>query len=64
MRTGEDHYSLAFTYAWMAGLSAGGPRVRVLKLGQPERGHGWGGSLFGRGFRHEIDPGFLFGRRR
>ena len=63
VRTGEDHYSLAFTYAWMAGLSAGGPRVRVLNLGQPARGHSWGGSLFGRGTLQEIDPGFMFGRR-
>lgn len=31
VRMGGDHYSLAFTYAWMAGLSAGGPRITVIR---------------------------------
>src|SRR5512145_2724558 len=58
VRTGEDHYSLAFTYAWMAGLSAGGPRVRVLRLSPPAKPFP-GQSPFGRGFSLEQ----VFGRR-
>ena len=36
VRTGEDHFSLAFTYAWMAARHGGGPRVRVLRIAPRE----------------------------
>jgi hypothetical protein len=33
IKTGTDHFSLAFTYAWMAAESGwGGPRIRVINL--------------------------------
>jgi hypothetical protein len=35
VRTGEDHFSLAFTYAWMAAISHTVPRV--IRLNAPER---------------------------
>jgi hypothetical protein len=38
VKTGTDHFSLAFTYAWMACESGwGGPRVRVINLAPRER---------------------------
>jgi hypothetical protein len=64
VRTGEDHYSLAFTYAWMAGFSAGGPRVTVVHLGQFENRHPWVHNFFGGRSRHAFDPGSLLGKRR
>ena len=58
LKTGEDHFSLAFTYAWMAAESQGGPRIRVLHIAPPERGfpltgpRSWfGPPPFGRRFR-------------
>jgi hypothetical protein len=61
VRTGADHYSLAFTYAWMASLSAGGPRVRVLNLAPRDSQRPlWPGVFSSIHRRHEIDAGFLF----
>ncbi len=70
VRTGEDHLSLAFTYAWMAARHSGGPRVRVLDLRRPlaDSTFGWpyrswpgrGSTLLGRG----LGGGMLRGLRR
>ncbi len=59
VRTGEDHFSLAFTYAWMAAERHGGPRVRVINLGRPLKGlpfheRPWPGV----GVRHRTRAGF------
>jgi hypothetical protein len=61
VKTGEDHFSLAFTYAWMAARHEGGPRVRVLRIAPAEREfsfdrpvRSWLGHLPGRGFGRGI----------
>jgi hypothetical protein len=38
LKTGTDHFSLAFTYAWMAADTGyGGPRVRVINIAPREK---------------------------
>ncbi len=32
IRTGEDHFSLAFTYAWMAACDQSGPRAWLIYM--------------------------------
>jgi hypothetical protein len=58
IKTGTDHFSLAFTYAWMAAERERGPRVTVVKLSPPARPFP-GSSPFGRG----LSLRQVFGRR-